>query len=111
MPGAAFGPAPCMGAVALLKFNLPKHFACANGQVAAPAAERTPDMAQKWVLTWFAKSTGARRERREFDDRESAVIFAMEELEEFQRSEAELLPPGGSRPLSFADIERVYASY
>jgi hypothetical protein len=68
-------------------------------------------MAQKWVLTWFAKSTGARRERREFDDQESAVIFAMEELEEFQRAEAELLPPGASRPLSIADIQRVYASY
>lgn len=61
----------------MVKFNLSKHSACVNGQVAAlgERAERIPDMAQKRVLTWFAKSTGARCERREFDDQESTVIF------------------------------------
>ncbi len=36
--------------------------------------------------------------------RKAAVIFTMEELEKFQRSEAELLPPGASKAFSFAEI-------
>lgn len=65
---------------------------------------------QEWVLTWSVAEAQP-RERREFDDEKSAVVFVMEQLKEDQRWDAELLALGAPLPIGFFEMEQIYANY